>query len=129
MEPTTFGEHNLLVKRLNLEDLVERIDWTPFFHFWGFKGIYPEIIYTNDEADHTYQAALDMLGKVIAGNEFDVSIIVRFFDAYSEYEDIVLDGQYRFTMPRQQADLEECLSLADFVIPKEKESAAGDYSA
>ena len=120
VEPTTFGEHNLLVKRLNLEDLVERIDWTPFFHFWGFKGKYPEIIYTNDEADRTYQAALDMLGKVIAGNEFDVSIIVRFFDAYSENEDIVLDGQYRFTMPRQRADLEECLSLADFVIPKEK---------
>ena len=120
VEPTTFGEHNLLVKRLNLEDLVERIDWTPFFHFWGFKGKYPEIIYTNDEADRTYQAALDMLGKVIAGNEFDVSIIVRFFDAYSENEDIVLDGQSRFTMPRQRADLEECLSLADFVIPKEK---------
>ncbi len=118
--PTTFGEHNLLVKRLNLEDLVEKIDWTPFFHFWGFKGRYPDIIYTNDEADRTYQAALDMLGKVIAGNEFDVSIIVRFFDAYSENEDIVLDGQYRFSMPRQQADLEECLSLADFVIPKEK---------
>ena len=120
VEPTTFGEHNLLVKRLNLENLVEKIDWTPFFHFWGFKGKYPEIIYTNDEADRTYQAALDMLGKVIAGNEFDVSIIVRFFDAYSENEDIVLDGQYRFTMPRQQADLEKCLSLADFVIPKEK---------
>ena len=92
--PTTFGEHNLLVKRLNLEDLVEKIDWTPFFHFWGFKGKYPEIIYTNDEADRTYQAALDMLGKVIAGNEFDASIIVRFFDAYSENEDIVLDGQH-----------------------------------
>ena len=120
VEPTTFGEHNLLVKRLNLENLVEKIDWTPFFHFWGFKGKYPEIIYTNDEADRIYQTALDMLGKVIAGNEFDVSIIVRFFDAYSENEDIVLDGQYRFTMPRQQADLEECLSLADFVIPKEK---------
>ena len=118
--PTTFGEHNLLVKRLNLEDLVEKIDWTPFFHFWGFKGKFPEIIYTNDEADRTYQAALDMLGKVIAGNEFDASIIVRFFDAYSENEDIVLDGQHRFTMPRQQTDLEECLSLADFVIPKEK---------
>ena len=118
--PTPFGEHNLLVKRLNLENLVEKIDWTPFFHFWGFKGKYPEIIYTNDEADRTYQAALDMLGKVIAGNEFDASIIVRFFDAYSENEDIVLDGQHRFTMPRQQADLEECLSLADFVIPKEK---------
>ena len=118
--PTTFGEHNLLVKRLNLEDLVEKIDWKPFFHFWGFKGKYPEIIYTNDEADRTYQAALDMLGKVIAGNEFDASIIVRFFDAYSENEDIVLDGQHRFTMPRQQTDLEECLSLADFVIPKEK---------
>ena len=120
VEPTTFGEHNLLVKHLNIEDLVEKIDWTPFFHFWGFKGKYPEIVYTNDEADRTYQAALDMLGKVIAGNEFDVSIIVRFFDAYSENDEIILDNRYHLPMPRQQADLEECLSLADFVIPKEK---------
>lgn len=120
VEPTTFGEHNLLVKHLNIEDLVEKIDWTPFFHFWGFKGKYPEIVYTNDEADRTYQAALDMLGKVIAGNEFDVSIIVRFFDAYSENDEIILDNRYHLPMPRQQADFEECLSLADFVIPKEK---------
>lgn len=120
VEPTTFGEHNLLVKHLNIEDLVEKIDWTPFFHFWGFKGKYPEIVYTNDEADRTYQAALDMLGKVIAGNEFNVSIIVRFFDAYSENDEIILDNRYHLPMPRQQADLEECLSLADFVIPKEK---------
>ena len=120
VQPTTFGEHNLLVKHLNIEDLVERIDWTPFFHFWGFKGKYPEIVYTNDEADRTYQAALDMLGKVIAGNEFDASIIVRFFDACSENDEIVLDGKFRFPMPRQQADLQECISLADFVIPKEK---------
>jgi len=120
VEPTTFGEHNLLVKRLNIEELVGKIDWTPFFHFWGFKGKYPEIVYTNDEADRTYQAALDMLGKVIAGNEFDVSLIVRFFDAYSENDEIILDGRYHLPMPRQQADLEECLSLADFVIPKEK---------
>lgn len=130
VEPTTFGEHNLLVKRLNLEDLVERIDWTPFFHFWGFKGIYPKIIYTNDEADRTYQAALDMLGKVIAGNEFDVSIIVRFFDAYSEHEDIVLDGQ--ISIHDAPAASRTWKSVFHWLISssrKKKESAAWDYSA
>lgn len=120
LQPTEFGEHNLLVKHLNLEDLVGRIDWTPFFHFWGFKGKYPEIVYTNDEADRTYQAALEMLGNVIAGDEFDASIVVRFFDAYSEDDTIVLNEETRLPMPRQQTDQEECLSLADFVIPKEK---------
>ena len=49
-----------------------------------------------------------------------MSIIVRFFDAYSENDEIILDNRYHLPMPRQQADLEECLSLADFVIPKEK---------
>ena len=118
VEPTTFGEHNLLVKRLNLEDLVERIDWTPFFHFWGFKGKFPEIIHQHEEADRTYQAALEMLGTVIAGNEFEASIVVNFFDAYAEDDEIVLDNGHRLPMLRQQKAGQECLSLSDYICPK-----------
>lgn len=113
-----FGEHNLTGKNVDLQDLANRIDWTPFFHFWGFKGKFPEIIHTNEEADNTYQAALEMLGKVIAGQEFEASIIVRFFDAYSENDDIVLDNGHRLPMLRQQKNDAECLSLADYIIPK-----------
>ena len=75
--PASFGEHNLLGKNMDLQDLIAKIDWTPFFHFWGFKGKFPEIIHQHEEADRTYQAALEMLGTVIAGNEFEASIVVE----------------------------------------------------
>lgn len=120
-QPEVFGEDNLVGKNIDLQELVNRIDWTPFFHFWGFKGKFPEIIHTNDEADRTYQAALEMLGYVIAGNEFEASIAVNFFDAYAENDEIVLDkGKVRLPMLRRQSKNGENLSLADFVIPKEK---------
>lgn len=113
-----FGEHNLTGKNIDLRELANHIDWTPFFHFWGFKGKFPEIIHTNEEADKTYQAALEMLGKVIAGQEFEASVIVRFFDAYAENDDIVLGNGHRLPMLRQQKNDAECLSLADYITPK-----------
>lgn len=120
----SFGEHNLLGKQMDLQDLANLIDWTPFFHFWGFKGKFPEIIYANEQADRTYQSALGMLGKVIAGEEFEASIIVRFFNACAENDEIILlteDGKEevtRLAMLRQQSEGRECLSLSDFVIPQ-----------
>lgn len=115
--PAPFGEHNLTVKHLDLRELTDRIDWTPFFHFWGFKGKYPEIIHTEEEADRTYQAALEMLGRIVAGQEFEASLVVRFFDAYTQNDTIVLGNGHRLPMLRQQSDTPECLSLADFLSP------------
>lgn len=117
-QPLTFGEHNVIGHNMNLQDLAARIDWTPFFHFWGFKGKFPEIIQQNEEADQTYQAALEMLGTVIAGKEFEASIIVNFFDAWVENDEIVLDNGHRLPMLRQQKNGSDCLSLADFISPK-----------
>ena len=115
-----FGEHNLLARHLNIEEVANLIDWTPFFHFWGFKGKYPEIIYSNEEAERLHDNAISLLGKIIADQEIDISLIVKFFEAYAEGEDIVLAGKWHFPMPRQRFDQPECLSLADFVPPKEK---------
>ena len=113
-----FGEHHVTGKHMDIGELASRIDWTPFFHFWGFKGKFPEIIYTHKEAEKTYEAAIAMLGEVIAGQEFDASVLVRFFDAYAENDDIVLEEKHRLPMLRQQGNQRPCLSLADFVIPK-----------
>ena len=115
-----FGEHNLLARHLNIEEVANLIDWTPFFHFWGFKGKYPEIIYSNEEAERLHDNAISLLGKIIADQEIDISLIVKFFEAYAEGDDIVLAGKWHFPMPRQRFDQPECLSLADFVPPKEK---------
>lgn len=117
-QPPTFGEHNVIGRHIDLQDLVNRIDWTPFFHFWGFKGKFPEIIQQNEEADRTYQAALEMLGTVIAGKEFEASIVVNFYNAYAENDEIILDNGHRLPMLRQQKAGKECLSLSDYVCPK-----------
>ena len=117
-QPKEFGEHNLIGKHIDLQKLVGKIDWTPFFHFWGFKGKFPEIIYENEEADRTYQAALEMLGTVIASHEFNASLIVQFFNAHREQDDIVLENGKRLAMLRQQKTDSECLSLADYVSPE-----------
>lgn len=117
-QPPTFGEHNVIGRHIDLQDLVNRIDWTPFFHFWGFKGKFPEIIQQNEEADRTYQTALEMLGTVIAGKEFEASIVVNFYNAYAENDEIILDNGHRLPMLRQQKAGKECLSLSDYVCPK-----------
>lgn len=117
-QPENFGEHNLTVKHLDLGELAERIDWTPFFHFWGFKGKFPEIIYTREEAEKTYQAALEMLGRIIAGQEFDASLVVHFFNAHTENDTIILDNGHRLPMLRQQSDSPVCLCMSDFISPQ-----------
>lgn len=118
-QPEAFGEHNVVGRNMDLQDLIDKINWTPFFHFWGFKGKYPEIIYRNEEADRTYQAALEMLGSIVAGKEFEASIVVNFFDAYAENDEIVLDNGHRLAMLRQQKAGSEHLSLTDYICPKE----------
>lgn len=118
-QPSTFGEHHLTVRNMDLQELVDRIDWTPFFHFWGFKGKFPELILQNEEADRTYQAALEMLGEVVANKEFEASFLVKFYGAYSENDDIVLDNGHRLSMLRQQKADTACLSLADYICPKD----------
>lgn len=118
LQPETFGEHNLTGKKIDIQKLVSKIDWTPFFHFWGFRGKYPEILYQNEEADKTYQTALEMLGTVIAGQEFEASVVVKFFDACAENDEIVLDNGHRLAMLRQQKSSGSCLSLSDYVCPK-----------
>ncbi|MDE7074346.1 MAG: dihydropteroate synthase, partial [Odoribacter sp.] len=40
-----FGKEELYCPRVDLQELTDRIDWTPFFHFWGFKGKFPDILH------------------------------------------------------------------------------------
>lgn len=128
-QPKEFGEHNLTGRNIDLQELAERIDWTPFFHFWGFKGKFPAVIYEQEEADRTYQAALEMLGSVIAGREFEAAVTVRFFEAYAEGEEIVLENGRRLPMPRQRKAGSDHLCLADFVSPdKGRRSTIGLFA-
>jgi 5-methyltetrahydrofolate--homocysteine methyltransferase len=124
LQPDRFGKQNFLIQDMNLSELLPLIDWTPFFHFWGFKGIYPEIIHANQEAELLYQTARETLDSLVVANELEASLVVNFYDACSEHDAIILNDSYPLPMLRQQRKGETCLSLADFVSPK----STGHYS-
>lgn len=116
-QPEAWGRESVEWRQPDLECLVKRIDWTPFFHFWGFKGRFPDVLSENEEAARIYHEALQKLQEMVDAKEFDAVCRLRFFDAFAAQDDIVLEGAGRLPMLRQQREGEICLSLADFVCP------------
>jgi 5-methyltetrahydrofolate--homocysteine methyltransferase len=120
-----------------LATLREYIDWSPFFHAWGLKGIYPRIL---DDEEHGEQARLifkegnALLDKIIEKNLITARGVYGFFPASAIGDDVALyadaaraDELARFHFLRQQANREgnePCRSLADFIAPKETGLAA-----
>ena len=115
-----------------LSTLREFIDWSPFFHTWGLKGIYPRIL---DHPEHGAQARQiftegnALLDSIIENKLIAARGVYGFFPASAVGDDIelyaddtreqVLD---RFHFLRQQTNREgsePCRSLADFIAPKE----------
>jgi 5-methyltetrahydrofolate--homocysteine methyltransferase len=115
-----------------LATLRDFIDWSPFFHTWGLKGIYPRIL---DHADHGSQArqlfteANALLDLIIEKNLITARGVYGLFPASAVGDDVELytdDSRRvvreRFHFLRQQANREgnePCRSLADFIAPKE----------
>ena len=114
-----------------LATLREYIDWTPFFHTWQLKGVYPRIL--DDErqgaqARQLFTEARALLDTIIAKKLLTARGVYGLFPASAMCDDVelytdlarseVLD---RFHFLRQQANKEgsePCRSLADFIAPK-----------
>ncbi|MDP9039969.1 MAG: methionine synthase [Acidobacteriota bacterium] len=121
-----------------LARLREYIDWSPFFHAWGLKGIYPRIL---DHVDHGQQARQifaegnALLDTIIEQRSITARGVYGFFPANADEDDVVLyrDGSRAEVIEtlhflRQQANregTEPCRSLADFIAPKS--SGLGDH--
>jgi 5-methyltetrahydrofolate--homocysteine methyltransferase len=115
-----------------LGTLREYIDWTPFFHAWELKGVYPRI-FDNEQhgaqARQLFQEANALLDMIIEEKLLTARGVYGFFRANSVGDDIELycdDKRVkvfeRFHFLRQQANREgsePCRSLADFIAPKE----------
>jgi 5-methyltetrahydrofolate--homocysteine methyltransferase len=115
-----------------LATLREFIDWTPFFHTWGLKGVYPRILDHEDQgaqARQIFTEANALLDVIIEKNLITARGVYGFFPASAVGDDVELytDGSRekvleRFHFLRQQANREgsePCRSLADFIAPKE----------
>jgi len=121
-----------------LETLRTFIDWTPFFHTWELKGVYPRIL--DDErqgaqARQLFEEANALLDTIIEKKLIKARGVYGLFPASAVGDDVALyaDDWYdtelaRFHFLRQQASTESsqpCRSLSDFIAPKE--NGLGDH--
>ncbi|MFZ5535890.1 MAG: methionine synthase [Pseudomonadota bacterium] len=122
-----------------LEDLVERIDWTPFFQAWELAGRFPAILddeIVGIEARKLYADAQAMLERIVREKWLKAAAVIGFWPANSvDFDDIELYTDdtrstvltrlhhIRQQMERQAGKPNLCLS--DFIAPKE--SGVPDY--
>jgi 5-methyltetrahydrofolate--homocysteine methyltransferase len=121
-----------VLDHFSLATLREFIDWTPFFHAWELKGVYPRILDHPEQGAQARQIFAEgnaLLDKIIAENLIEARAVYGIFPANAVGDDVELYTDEtrtrelaRFHFLRQQANREgsePCRSLADFIAPQE----------
>ena len=116
-----------------LTELVERIDWTPFFSTWELAGKYPGILedeVVGEEARKLLVDAKAMLKRIVEEKWLTARAVIGFFPANSvRHDDIEIYADEHRDKPvltlhhlRQQIERNNNrpnFSLADYVAPRE----------
>jgi 5-methyltetrahydrofolate--homocysteine methyltransferase len=115
-----------------LATLREFIDWSPFFHTWGLKGVYPRIFdhpEQGPQARQIFEEGNALLNLIIEKKLITARGVYGLFPANAVGDDVELYADEkrekvieRFHFLRQQANREgsePCRSLSDFIAPKE----------
>jgi len=132
---------NLLIKEHPITEIMEYIDWTPFFQVYQLRGKYPNRDYpaifkderVGPEARKLFDEAKEMLDWIVKDNILQATGVVGIWPANSVGDDIEVykdesrsEVTYKFYGLRQQLDMNEktywCQS--DFIAPK---GVAPDY--
>jgi 5-methyltetrahydrofolate--homocysteine methyltransferase len=121
-----------------LDELVSRIDWTPFFQAWELKGFYPAILedpVTGAAARELLADAQRLLEEMVTKRQLEARAVLGFFPAARvDADDIALFADESrqdvraviHTLRQQMAKAEgrQNRALADYVAPAE---AGPDY--
>ena len=117
---------------VSLEEVVSLIDWTPFFHTWELRGVYPKILQHEkhgEEATKLFADAQKLLAEFVANKSLHLRAVYGLFPANATGDDVEVytNGsrkhlRTKFHFLRQQIDKGDgtpnwCLS--DFVAPKD----------
>jgi 5-methyltetrahydrofolate--homocysteine methyltransferase len=129
---------NTHLSPLNFDELVEFIDWGPFFSAWELHGRFPQILddaVVGSEAKKLFADAQKLLAQIIAEKRFTARAVIGFWPCNAVGDDIEIYSDEsrtrvltRFHQLRQQLDkpadqFNHCLS--DFIAPRD--SARIDY--
>jgi len=122
----------------SLTDLVDRIDWTPFFSAWELAGKFPRILddeVVGEEAKKLYTDAQAMLQKIVDEQWLQARGVIGFFPANAVGDDIeiyadetreeVVHVLHNLRQQDQKRGDKPNYCLSDFVAPKD--SGKPDY--
>ncbi|MEZ4949672.1 MAG: vitamin B12 dependent-methionine synthase activation domain-containing protein [Saprospiraceae bacterium] len=127
----------------SIEELINYIDWTPFFHTWELKGKYPAILNderVGEEAQKLFLDAKMMLNQIIEEEWFSAKAVIGLFPANAVGDDIEVYENadrskvgitlHHLRQQRKKAKGQPNLSLSDFVAPKStgKEDYVGAFA-
>ena len=96
-EPTFLGTKTFV--QYPLSELVERIDWTPFFRTWELAGVYPKIMddpVVGEHARNLFKDAEAMLRRIVDEKWLEARGVIGFWPANSDgAESVVLHDPER----------------------------------
>ena len=133
VKPNFIGTKTVAVE---LSELVDFIDWTPFFNSWELYGKYPAILtdeVVGEQATSLFADAQKMLNQIVSENWLTAKGILGIFPANTINDDDIAVCQtelveVHFLTLRQQSQKTAGapnIALADFIAPKD--SGKQDY--
>ena len=121
---------------ISLPEIVPFIDWSPFFHTWELRGVYPKILQHEKhgaEARRLFNDAQDLLNQIVSKKQLELRGVYGLFPANAVGDDVEVytNGSRRFLRTKfhflrqqiEKGDGSPNWCLADFIAPKER--AAG----
>jgi 5-methyltetrahydrofolate--homocysteine methyltransferase len=120
------------LKNFPLEQIVPFIDWSPFFHTWELKGVFPRILddpAVGAQARKLYDDARALLDRIVNRRSLRANAVYGFWPANAVGDDIEVYSDVNrsrvltvFHTLRQQNEKragQYNQALADFVAPRE----------
>ena len=121
----------LLLDNIDLSDLRDYIDWTPFFRTWELHGRFPNILsddIVGEEATKLFHDANQMLDTLIKEKWLTPKAIFGIFPANSvgddieiydiKNEEVVTGIQTTIRQQTKKAQGQPNIALSDFISPK-----------
>lgn len=126
VKPNFIGTKTIEVE---LSELVDFIDWTPFFQSWELYGKFPAILtdeIVGEQATHLFEDAQKMLSQIVSEKWFTAKGILGIFPANTINDDDIEvnlpTSNFQLLTLRQQSQKTvgaPNIALADFIAPKE----------
>ncbi|MEM0542851.1 methionine synthase [Flavobacterium sp. j3] len=132
VKPNFIGTKTVEVE---LSELVDFIDWTPFFNSWELYGKYPAILtdeIVGEQATNLFADAQEMLQQIVSEKWLTAKGILGIFPANTVNDDDIEvqlpTSKFQLLTLRQQSQKTAGapnIALSDFIVPKD--SGKQDY--